>query len=122
MMRSSDAELKPVLRVLRSKLRELTGNDEYAWCHISLLRNGAVGPHGISVQCTARNAGGSIDGSGNWVIENAREARGKRRTLTVDGGLSFEGGRGLGIENLARNGDVFVRFGRIRNPGRPRLG
>ena len=109
MTRSSDAELKPALRILRNRLRELARNDEYARRYISLLRNGAVGPHGISVQCKARNADGSLDGPGNRIIENAWKAWGKRGSCTVDGRLSFGDAQRLVIETLARDGEVLVR-------------
>ena len=108
--RSSDAELKPALRILRNRSRELARNNEYARRYISLLRNGAVGPHGISVQCKARNADGSLDGPGNRIIENAWKAWGKRGSCTVDGRLSFGDAQRLVIETLARDGEVLVRL------------
>ena len=110
MTRSSDAELKPALRILRNRSRELARNDEYARRYISLLRNGAVGPHGISVQCKARNADGSLDGPGNRIIENGWKAWGKRGSCTVDGRLSFGDAQRLVIETLARDGEVLVRL------------
>ena len=121
MTRSSDAELKPALRILRNRSRNLERNDEYARRYISLLRDGAVGPHGISDQCKARNADGSLDAPGNQIIENAWKAWGKRGSCTVDGRLSFGDSQRLVIETLLCDREVVVRFGKIRHQSRPRL-
>ena len=103
--RSSDAELKPALRIFRNRPKELARNDEYARRYISLLRN-AVGPHGVPVLRKARNFDGSLDGPGNRIIENAWKAWGKRGTCTVEGRLSFGDAQRLVIETLARDHEV----------------
>ena len=100
--RSSAAELKPALWILRNQSKELARNDEYARHYISLHRN-AVGPHGVSVLCKARNFDGSLDGPGNRIIENAWKAWGKRGTCTVEGLLFFGDAQRLVIETLARD-------------------
>ena len=74
MTRSSDAELKPALRILRRRSHELERNDEYVRRYIQLIRNGTVGQHGVSVQCKSRNADGSLDAPGNKIIENGWKA------------------------------------------------
>ena len=61
MTKSSDAELKPALRVLRNRYRELSRNDEYVRRYLGLLKTNVVGPHGTNVQAKARNADGSLD-------------------------------------------------------------
>ncbi|RPF99698.1 MAG: phage portal protein [Rhodospirillaceae bacterium TMED63] len=110
MVRSSDAELKPALRILRNRCRELARNDEYVRRYLQLLRTNVVGPQGVSVQCKARNADGTLDAPGNKIIENAWNRWGKRGTCTVDGRLSFADAQRLVVETLARDGEVLVRL------------
>ena len=103
MTRSSDAELKPALRVLRNRCRELSRNDEYVRRYLGLLKTNVVGPHGVNVQAKARNADGSLDGPGNKIVENAWKAWGQRGNCTVDGRLSWTDAQRLFIETLARD-------------------
>ena len=110
MTRSSDSELKPALRVLRNRCRELARNDEYVRRYLGLLKTNVVGPYGVNVQAKARNADGSLDGPGNKIVENAWKAWGQRGNCTVDGRLSWVDAQRLFIETLARDGEVIVRF------------
>lgn len=119
MVRSSDAELKPALRILRRIFEELVRhivcgelvrNDEHVRRYLQLLRTNVAGPQGISVQCKPRNADGTLDAPGNKIIENAWKRRGKRGTCTVDGRLLFADARRLVVETLDRDGEVLVRL------------
>ena len=110
MTRSSDSELKPALRVLRNRCRELARNDEYVRRYLALLKTNVVGPHGVNVQAKARNADGSLDGPGNKIVENAWHSWGQRGNCTVDGRLSWVDAQRLFVESLARDGEVLVRF------------
>ena len=107
MTRSLDAELKPALRVLRNRCRELSRNDEYVRRYLGLLKTNVVGPHGVNVQAKARNADGSLDAPGNKIVENAWKAWGQRGNCTVDGRLSWTDAQRLFIETLARDGEVW---------------
>ena len=71
MTRSSDSELRPALRTLRNRCRELSRNDEYVRRYLQLVKTNVVGPGGISVQAKARNSDGSLDAPGNKIVENA---------------------------------------------------
>ncbi len=110
MTRSSDSELKPALRVLRNRCRELARNDEYVRRYLALLKTNVIGPHGVNVQAKARNADGSLDGPGNKIVENAWRSWGQRGNCTVDGRLSWVDAQRLFVESLARDGEVLVRF------------
>ncbi len=110
MTRSSDSELKPALRVLRNRCRELARNDEYVRRYLALLKTNVIGPHGVNVQAKARNADGSLDGPGNKIVENAWHSWGQRGNCTVDGRLSWVDAQRLFVEALARDGEVLVRF------------
>lgn len=110
MTRSSDSELKPALRILRNRCRELARNDEYVRRYLQLLTTNVVGPSGVSLQCKARNSDGSLDAPGNKIIENAWSRWGKRGTCTADGRLTFTDAQRLVVETLARDGEVLVRL------------
>jgi len=110
MTRSSDAELKPALRVLRNRCRELSRNDEYVRRYLGLLKTNVVGPYGVNVQAKARNVDGSLDVPGNKIVENAWKAWGQRGNCTVDGRLSWVDAQRLFIETLARDGEAIIRF------------
>jgi len=110
MTRSSDSELKPALRTLRNRCRELARNDEYVRRYLQLLKTNVVGPHGISVQAKARNPDQSLDAPGNKLAENAWSRWSKAGVCTVDGRLSFVDAQRLVVETLARDGEVLVRL------------
>ena len=107
--RSSDSELKPALRTLRNRCRELSRNDEYVRRYLQLIKINVAGPHGISVQAKARNSDGSLDAPGNKIVENAWKRWSKAGVCTVDGRLSFADAQRLVVETLARDGEVLVR-------------
>ena len=110
MTRSSDAELRPALRSLRNRCRELARNNEYVRRYLGLMRINVVGAQGVGLQMKARNDGGDLDGPGNQIIENAWKAWGKRGIPTADGRLSFADAQRLVIETLCRDGEVLVRL------------
>ncbi len=108
--RSSDSELKPALRIIRNRCRELARNDEYVRRYLGLLKTNVVGPTGVNLQAKARNADGSLDAPGNKIVENAWASWGQRGNCTADGRLSWCDAQRLFIEALARDGEVLVRF------------
>ena len=108
--RSSDSEIKPALRIVRNRCRELARNDEYVRRYLGLLKTNVVGPTGVNLQAKARNADGSLDAPGNKIVENAWTGWGKRGICTADGRLSWVDAQRLFVEALARDGEVLVRF------------
>ena len=109
MTRSSDSELRPALRTLRNRCRELSRNDEYVRRYLQLVKTNVVGPGGISVQAKARNSDGSLDAPGNKIVENAWRRWSKAGICTMDGRLSFVDAQRLVVETLARDGEVLIR-------------
>ncbi|MBO89523.1 MAG: phage portal protein [Rickettsiales bacterium] len=109
MTRSSDSELRPALRTLRNRCRELARNDEYVRRYLQLVKTNVVGPGGISVQAKARNSDGSLDAPGNKIVENAWRRWSKAGICTMDGRLSFVDAQRLVVETLARDGEVLIR-------------
>jgi len=108
--RSSDSELRPALRIIRNRCRELARNDEYVRRYLGLLKTNVVGPTGVNLQAKARNADGGLDAPGNKIVEAAWSTWARRGNCTADGRLSFTDAQRLFIEALARDGEVLVRF------------
>ena len=69
--RSADSELRPVLRVLRSRSRDLARNNEYAKRYLELLKTNVVGDRGFTLQVKAVDTVGRLDQSGNNAVEAA---------------------------------------------------
>ena len=106
--RSADSELSPVLRVIRSRSRDLVRNNQYAKRFMSLLKTNVIGGKGFGLQVKALDSVGNLDVSGNSAIENAFASWGKAGNPTVDGKLNWCDAQKLALETLARDGEVFI--------------
>jgi capsid protein len=51
--RSADSELRPVIKVLRSRSRDLSRNNEYAKRYLNLVKSNVVGDRGYTLQVKA---------------------------------------------------------------------
>ena len=107
---SADSELKPALKILRNRCRELARNDEYVKRYLQLLKTNVVGPAGVNLQAKARNPDGKLDSPGNKLIEAAWSQWGKRGNCTADGRLSFVDCQRMVVESIARDGEALVRL------------
>jgi len=105
--RSPDSELRPAIKLMRSRARELTRNNEYAKRYVNLMRDNVVGDRGFTLQVKARSANG-LDTDGNQRIENAWRAWGRVGRCTVDGKMSWIDAQALAMESLARDGEAFI--------------
>ena len=106
--RSADSELRPVIRTLRNRSRELCRNNEYAKRYLNLMKTNVVGSNGFSLQVKALGGDGNLDMSGNQAVENAFNLWGKCGNCTVDGKMSWVDAQKMAIESLVRDGEVFV--------------
>lgn len=106
--RSADSELRPVLRVLRSRSRDLVRNNEYAKRYIELLKSNVLGQKGFKLQVKAPDSTGKLDLQGNQAVESAFYGWGKVGNCTVDGKMSWCDAQKMALESLARDGEVFV--------------
>lgn len=118
--RSADSEIKPSLRTLRDRCREISRNHPYAKRYLQILTTNVVGSTGVRLQVRKRNTDGSLDTPGNRVVETAWAAWGRKDTCTVDGRLSWLQAQRLFMETLARDGEVVVR--KVRNQRSNRFG
>jgi lambda family phage portal protein len=106
--RSPDSEIRPAIRTLRNRARDLSRNNEYARRYLNLLRTNVVGEKGITLQVKAKNTDGTFDRIGNQIIEDRWNQWCK--APTVDGKMSWLDAQNLAIEGLARDGEIIVRL------------
>jgi len=106
--RSADSELSPVLKVIRSRSRDLVRNNQYAKRYINLLKTNVIGGKGFGLQVKALDSVGNLDETGNSSVEQAFMAWGKLGNPTVDGRMSWVDAQRLCLETLARDGEVFI--------------
>lgn len=106
--RSPDSELRPAIKLLRARARELTRNNEYAKRYVALMKDNVVGDRGFTLQLKARNATGGLDTDGNDRVEAAFKTWGRVGNCTVDGRMSWLDVQKLAMESLCRDGEAFV--------------
>ena len=106
--RSADSELSPVLKVIRSRSRDLVRNNQYAKRYINLLKTNVIGGKGFGLQVKALDSVGNLDEAGNSAVEQAFMQWGKLGNPTVDGKMSWVDAQRLCLETLARDGEVFI--------------
>ena len=63
--RSADSELSPVLKVIRSRSRDLVRNNQYAKRYMNLLKTNVIGGKGFGLQVKALDTVGNLDQAGN---------------------------------------------------------
>ena len=105
---SADTELRPALRNLRARSRDLARNNEYVRRYLDLLRNNVVGDKGFNIQSKAYDSVGKLDTDGNQRVETAFKSWGILGNCTVDGKMTWIDAQKLAIECLARDGEVFI--------------
>jgi lambda family phage portal protein len=112
--RSADSEIRPTLRTLRDRCREISRNHPYAKRYLQIMTTNIVGATGVSLQVRKRNDDNSLDTVGNRLIEQNFMAWGRTGFCTVDGRLSWMQAQRLFMETLARDGEVIIK--KIRRP------
>ena len=112
--RSADSEIRPALRILRDRCREISRNHPYARRYLQIMQTNVVGDTGVQMQVRKRNDDGSLDVVGNRIIERAFQSWGRAGFCTVDRKLSWVQAQRLFIETLSRDGEVLIK--KIKNP------
>lgn len=113
--RSPDSELKPVLKIMRSRARDLARNNEYVKCYLDLMKTNVIGEQGFSLQVKALDSVGKLDQVGNQEIEMAWRKWSRKGNCTVDGRSSFIDVERQAMEAVARDGECFIIKHRGRN-------
>jgi capsid protein len=106
--RSADSELRPALRMLRNRSRDLSINNEYIRRYFELLKVNVIGEKGAFFQSKATDSIGNLDQTGNQAVENAFKMWGKFGNCTVDGKLSWIDAQKLAVELMAKDGEAFI--------------
>ena len=113
--KSADAELRPALRTLRERSRDLERNSDYGRRFIEMIKSNVIGSQGIRLQCRARTDGGDLDVPGNDLVESAFRTWGQ--DCSIDGRLTWTQAQSLFVQTVARDGECLVRL--LRKPTNP---
>lgn len=104
-----NAELYSAIRTLRDRARDLEKNNALAKRYIRLVGENVAGPRGLTLQCRNTLPSGEANNQANTAIEAAFATWGEPGTYSVDGRLGRAAFERMTIENVARDGEAFVR-------------
>jgi len=116
---SADKEIRPALRKMRDRVRQLSRNEPIATKALQIYRTQVVGEKGLRLQVRARNLPtkdkpkGSLDVSGNDIVETLWKEFCQKGICEITQRHSFVDAQQLVIEGLIRDGEVLVKH--IRN-------
>jgi lambda family phage portal protein len=109
--RSGNAALRPALRVMRSRSRQLSENNDYMREFLRILGKKVLGPKGIRLAVRAmRPDGKTVDQADSDYLSESFATFAKKGTCTVCGRYSWNGVQQLVLRTLARDGEILVRF------------
>ena len=116
---SADKEIRPALRKMRDRVRQLARNEPIATKALQIYRTQVVGDKGLRLQVRARNLPtrdkpkGALDISGNDIVETLWKEFCQKGLAEVSQRHSFIDCQQLVIEGLIRDGEVLVKH--VRN-------
>ena len=116
---SADSEIRPALRKLRDRCRQLARNEPIAAKALQIFRTQVVGDKGLHLQVRARNIPrpgqlkGDLDMSGNDIVERAWKEWSQKGVCEISGKFSWIDAQQLVQESLVRDGEVLIKH--IRN-------
>ncbi len=120
---SADKEIRPALRTLRDRSRQLARNEPYANRALQIFKTNIIGEAGLHFQSKARNlpmngeSFGSLDTAGNDIIESNFRKWCRPGNCEVTGTHSWIDVQNLAIEGLVRDGEILIRH--VRNADNP---
>ena len=106
--KSADSEIRPSLRLLRNRSRDLARNNAFARRYINVYKDNIVGANGVHLQVRSRDPNGALDSFANSLIERRWKEWGTR--CTADTKLGWIDCQRLFAETFARDGEVLVRI------------
>ena len=116
---TADEELKNQLKLIRSRVRNLCQNSEYARKFLAMSKINVIGPKGIHFQAKTRREDGSLDSQDNNYLEKQFFEWGINPDfVSIDGRQDWIGIQNLVMETLSRDGECFIRLVRGQ-PGNP---
>jgi len=107
---SINKDLQAGGKVLRTRARDLSQNNDYARKYLQMCVSNVVGAKGILLQVKSKTAKGKLDQKSNRRVEQAWAQWSKSMHCAWDGRLSFVEMQRLFIESAARDGEVLVRM------------
>lgn len=107
---SLNKDLQAGGKVLRTRARDLSQNNDYARKYLQMCVSNIVGAKGILLQVKAKTGKGKLDQKSNRRVEQAWAQWSKSKHCSWDGRLSFVEMQRLFIESAARDGEVLVRM------------
>tara|TARA_B100000579_G_scaffold297627_1_gene247665 strand:+ start:617 stop:2122 length:1506 start_codon:yes stop_codon:yes gene_type:complete len=116
---SADKEIRPALRKMRDRCRQLSRNEPIATKALQIYRTQVVGDKGLHLQVRARNIPrngelkGELDIVGNDIVERLWKEWVEKGICEITGRHSWIDCQQLIIEGLVRDGEVLVKH--IRN-------
>lgn len=109
---TADATLKWSLGTMRDRSRDLDNNNDYAHNFFRKLKNNVVGHTGFKLQVKGKLSDGSLDKSGNTLVEEAFNRWSLPENASVCGTMSLREQCELIVESTAKDGDNIIRIHR----------
>jgi len=97
-------------KLLRTRARDLTINNDYARKYMQMVVSNVVGSNGIGLQVKSKTAKGKLNVKANRQVEQGWKQWSHARHCAYDSRLSFVEMQRLFIETAARDGEVLVRI------------
>lgn len=107
---SADQLITKHQRALVARSRDQVSNNDYAKAFMRMVRQNVIGPNGIVMQSTVRNAGGKMDNASNDALETAWDEWGNPENCDVTGKRSWRAILRSAVNDAARDGEYFVRI------------
>lgn len=109
-IQSGNAALRPALRILRSRSRQLAENNDYAREFLRLLSRKVLGPDGIKLVVRAMRDKTTVDEADSTYLETSFAEWSKKGTCTVCGLHSWADVERLALTSMARDGECLIRL------------
>ena len=107
---SINKDLQQGGKVLRTRARDLTVNNDYARKYMQMVVSNVVGSNGIGLQVKSKTPKGKLNVKANRQVEQGWKEWSHSRNCAWDTRLSFVEMQRLFIETAARDGEVLVRI------------
>lgn len=107
---SINKDLQQGGKVLRTRARDLSVNNDYARKYMQMVVSNVVGSNGIGLQVKSKTPKGKLNTKANRQVEQGWKEWSNARNCAFDTRLSFVEMQRLFIETAARDGEVLVRI------------
>lgn len=110
-LRSGNAELRPALRTMRGRSRQLAENNDYMREFLRILDKKVLGAEGIRIGWRPmRDDGKTVDQADSDYLKSSFDKWAEAGNCTVCGRYSLVDVERLGLRTMARDGEVLVRL------------